>query len=256
MVAILSSLSLLVSSLDFTSFCMGVLSLGLPKQKEKKNPENNSTWFRCSFRKPRRLQPMAYGGYITALKAWAQWRKRWQLWPLEWPWTFLWTESPRLSLAQSWRRTLAAGTTSPCNIYRTQKNMRTGPNQCRCEGHTKFSSSVQKRILKKTSCCLFVPILIVLQDFGGTVGGRWGEQGVLAWPKHQRRSLAWAGVTAQLGGELVGHGGAWRQDGSTVEQSWWEIPARKEKQIEYCFYGYHCQSIINAAAAKAMKLNT
>lgn len=107
-----------------------------------------------------------------------------------------------------------------------------------------------------TACCLFVPILIVLQDFGGTVGGRWGEQGVLAWPKPQRSSLPWAGVTAQLGGELVGHGGAWRQDGSTVEQSWWEIPAQKEEEIECCFYGYHCQFIINSAAAKAMRLNT
>ena len=109
---------------------------------------------------------------------------------------------------------------------------------------------------KMTACCLFVPILIVLQDFGSVVGGRWSEQGVLAWPKPQGSSLPWAGVTAQLGGELVGHGGAWRQDGSAVEQSWWEIPAQKEEEIEYCFYGYHCRFIIGSAATKTMKLNT
>lgn len=107
---------------------------------------------------------------------------------------------------------------------------------------------------KMTACSWFVPVLIVLQDFGGAVGGRRGEQGVLAWPKPQRRSLPRAGVTAQLRGELVGHGGAWRQDGSTVEQSWREIPAQKEEEIEFCFYGYHCRFITNSAAAKAMKL--
>lgn len=50
----------------------------------------------------------------------------------------------------------------------------------------------------------------------------------MAGPKTQRRSLSWAGVGAQLRRELVGHGRARGEDGSAVEQSRREIPARPE----------------------------
>lgn len=144
--------------------------------------------------------------------------------------------------------------------------MTTGQKQCRYEGHKRARSISKKKKScyvqtqtntkdKMTVCCLIVPILIVLQDFGSTAGGRWGEHGVLAWPKTQRRSLPRAGVRAKLGGELVRHGGAWWQNGSAVEQSWREIPAQKEEVIEYRFYGYHCQFIINTAAGKAVDMS-
>lgn len=72
-----------------------------------------------------------------------------------------------------------------------------------------------------------IPIL-VLQALGSAVGRRRGEHGVVAGPEPQRGGLSWAGVRAELRGELVGHGGARGQDGSAVEQSWREIPAETE----------------------------
>lgn len=79
-----------------------------------------------------------------------------------------------------------------------------------------------------TECKLssvLVPFVVVLQAFVGAAGRRWSEQAVLVGPETQRRRLSRAGVRVQLGGELVGHWGARGQNRSTVEQSWWEIPA-------------------------------
>lgn len=53
-----------------------------------------------------------------------------------------------------------------------------------------------------------VPVLVVLKAFAGVVGWRQGEHGVVAGPEPQRGGLSWAGVGAELGGELVGHGGS------------------------------------------------
>lgn len=72
----------------------------------------------------------------------------------------------------------------------------------------------------------------------------------MAGPKPQGGGLTRAGVGAKLGGELVGHGGTGGQDGSAVEQSGREIPAKEE---ESGFYGFCCRTTKKTTAATARK---
>lgn len=96
-----------------------------------------------------------------------------------------------------------------------------------------------------------VPVLVVLQAFGGAAGRRRRQHGVMAGPQPQRRSLSWAGVGAQLGGELVGHGRARGEDGSAVKQSRREIPAEKEENDllspNYYFFSYFLGEVLSSA---------
>ena len=71
---------------------------------------------------------------------------------------------------------------------------------------------------EKTKEVVCVPVFVVLQTLEAA-GCRRGEHGVTAGPQPQRGGLSWAGVRAELRGEMVGHGGARGQDGDAVEQS-------------------------------------
>lgn len=106
MVAILSSLSLLVSSLVLTSFMAETASFGLLYK---------DTVFQGLFVLVFilvLLKHITYTTPVTCLKVWVQQWRRWQMWPLVWPLTFRWTWSPKLSLVQSWRQTWSTNWTS------------------------------------------------------------------------------------------------------------------------------------------------